>query len=196
MSNHVHILLKEGQEDIGRIMKRIVSSYVYWYNWKYERSGHLFQDRYKSEPVEQDGYLWTVLRYIHQNPVKAGLCKAPAEYPFSSYHEYIGKASLTNTELVYDLLDNNRQKAVERFSALHTDWAESVCLKNEEHIRLNDEKAKAVIAIVCKVKTPKQIQEFTAEQRNTYLKTLKEKGLSIRQIERLTGINRGIVHKA
>lgn len=50
-------------------MKRIGVSYVYWYNWKYERCGHLFQDRYKSEPVEDNRYLLAVLRYIHQNPL-------------------------------------------------------------------------------------------------------------------------------
>ncbi len=66
MGNHVHILLKEGKEDLTLILKRIAGSYVYWYNWKYRRIGHLFQDRFKSEPVDDDGYFLTVLRYIHQ----------------------------------------------------------------------------------------------------------------------------------
>ena len=71
MSNHIHLLLKEIQEPIEQIMKRITTRFVYWYNIKYQRSGHLFQDRYKSEPVEDDAYFLTVIRYIHQNPVKA-----------------------------------------------------------------------------------------------------------------------------
>jgi len=71
MSNHVHLLLKETEEAISTAIKRICSSYVYWYNWKYERCGHLFQERYKSEIVENDAHVLTVLRYIHQNPVKA-----------------------------------------------------------------------------------------------------------------------------
>jgi len=50
MTNHVHLLVKEGKEDLGPIFKRIGASYVYWYNWKCNRSGHLFQDRFKSEP--------------------------------------------------------------------------------------------------------------------------------------------------
>ena len=53
MGNHVHILLKEGEENLTLVLKRIAGSYVYWYNWKYHRSGHLFQDRFKSEPVEE-----------------------------------------------------------------------------------------------------------------------------------------------
>ena len=54
MSNHIHLLLKVEKENLDLIIKRIASSYVYWYNWKYHRSGHLFQDRFKSEPVEDD----------------------------------------------------------------------------------------------------------------------------------------------
>ena len=75
MTNHIHILLKEENEPIELIIKRVGGSYAYWYNWKYYRKGHLFQDRYRSEPVENDSYFLTVLRYIHQNPVKANIVK-------------------------------------------------------------------------------------------------------------------------
>ncbi len=71
MSNHVHLLLEVADEDLDMIMKRIGGSYVYWYNWKDSRKGHLFQGRFKSEPVEADPYFLAVLWYIHQNPVKA-----------------------------------------------------------------------------------------------------------------------------
>jgi len=72
MDNHIHLLIKEGKEGIGNNMKRIGGSYVAWYNRKYDRIGHLFQDRFKSEVVESDEYLLIVLRYIHQNRLKAG----------------------------------------------------------------------------------------------------------------------------
>lgn len=91
MSNHVHLLLAEKEEPLSLAIKRISSSYVYWYNWKYGRCGHLFQDRFKSEIVEDEGYLLTVLRYIHQNPVKAGLVKDVKEFAWSSHHEYLGE---------------------------------------------------------------------------------------------------------
>ena len=82
MGNHVHLLLKEGTEPLEQVFKRIGGRFVYWYNVKYQRVGHLFQDRFKSEPVDSDAYLLTVIRYIHQNPVKAGLCERPEDYPF------------------------------------------------------------------------------------------------------------------
>lgn len=76
MSNHIHLLIKEVTESLGIIFKRLGVSNVYWYNWKYNRRGHLFQGRYKSEVVGKDSYFLTVLRYIHQNPYKANIGKA------------------------------------------------------------------------------------------------------------------------
>jgi len=66
-----------------------VARYVYYYNWKYKRSGHLFQDRFKSEPIDDDSYLLAVLRYIHNNPVEAGVSKWADKYQWSSYNEYL-----------------------------------------------------------------------------------------------------------
>jgi putative transposase len=80
LDNHVHLLIKEGNEPLSNTMRRIGTSYVYWYNWQYGRKGHLFQDRYKSEPVENDTYFLTVLRYIHQNPVQAGLTQGDGSF--------------------------------------------------------------------------------------------------------------------
>ncbi|GAF86155.1 unnamed protein product, partial [marine sediment metagenome] len=70
-------------------MKRITVSYVQWFNRKYNRVGHLFQNRYKSEPIENERYLMAVLRYIRQNPIKAGMVKEAAKYNWSSYNEYL-----------------------------------------------------------------------------------------------------------
>ncbi|WP_442596711.1 transposase [Neobacillus sp. D3-1R] len=72
MDNHVHLLVREMEETLSDAIKRVSSSYVYWYNFKYERVGHLFQERFKSENVENTSYFLTVLRYIHQNPVRQG----------------------------------------------------------------------------------------------------------------------------
>jgi len=73
MNNHVHLLVREVDEDLSATMKRIGVSYASYYNWKYLTTGHLFQDRFRSESVESKRYFLTVIRYIHQNPVKAGI---------------------------------------------------------------------------------------------------------------------------
>lgn len=80
MSNHIHLLIETGIEPLDDIFKRIGTSYAMWYNRKYQRAGHLFQDRFRSESVETDQYYMTVLRYILQNPVKAGMVSHPGDY--------------------------------------------------------------------------------------------------------------------
>lgn len=90
MGNHVHLLIKESDEPIGEVMKRISSSYVYYYNHKYNRVGHLFQERFKSQPVEDWNYFLTLLRYIHQNPLKPHLVKDLKDYRWSSWNEFLG----------------------------------------------------------------------------------------------------------
>jgi len=89
MDNHIHLLIREGKEDVATALKRITVSYVSYFNKKYNRVGHLFQDRFKSEIVENDAYVLTLARYIHQNPVKAGMVKLPSEYKWSSYNRYL-----------------------------------------------------------------------------------------------------------
>lgn len=89
MDNHVHLLMSEGTEEISKIMKRINVSYAYYFNQKYGRIGHLFQDRFKSEGIEDDTYLLAATRYIHNNPVRANIVKHAGEYKWSSYGIYI-----------------------------------------------------------------------------------------------------------
>lgn len=89
MDNHAHLLVNEGEDEISRIIKRIGTSYVYYFNKKYGRVGHLFQDRFKSEAIEDDSYLLAVVRYIHNNPVKAGIVKNASSYRWSSFNAYI-----------------------------------------------------------------------------------------------------------
>lgn len=68
-------MIKEKREGLDPIFCRIDSRFMYWYNAKYDREEHLFQDRYRAESIDNEEYLFTVLRYIHQNPVKASLCE-------------------------------------------------------------------------------------------------------------------------
>lgn len=93
LDNHVHLLIKEGTKSISDIMKSIEDRYALYYNRKYERVGHLFQSRFPSEAVNDREYFYTLLRYIHRNPVKAMEAKTPEEYPFSSWNEYVGHKS-------------------------------------------------------------------------------------------------------
>ena len=195
MGNHIHLLIKEGKEDLGIITRRIGASYVFWYNWKYERCGHLFQDRYKSEVVENVNYFLPVLRYIHQNPLKAGLVKDIKEYKWSSYSEFIEKNIMVDIGFVLDLFNEDRKKAIDSFKAFHEIDCNDNCLDIEEKRRIKDDKAIEIIKKVCNVLHCTEIQMLERNKRNNYIKIIKEKGLSTRQIARLTGVSRGVILK-
>lgn len=79
MTNHFHLLVMEKDWKIAEVIKSLASSYVYYYKKKNERIGHLFQERFKSEPCNDMEFFTTLLRYIHQNPVKAGIVEDAAD---------------------------------------------------------------------------------------------------------------------
>lgn len=93
MSNHYHLLLETPQGNLSQIMKHINSSYTTYYNVKRKRAGHLLQGRYKAILVEADEYAQELSRYIHLNPVMAGLAEIPENYPWMSYSCYTGQTS-------------------------------------------------------------------------------------------------------
>lgn len=196
MGNHVHLLIKEENEDLGSSMRRIGASYVYWYNWKYQRCGHLFQDRFKSEAVEDDRYFLTVLRYIHQNPVKAGIVEDINAYKWSSYSEYTGKRKMVETDFALQLFSYKKENAIISFKEFHQIISDDKCLDLEEKRVIRDDEAIEIIKNLCNVNHCTDVQVIENYRRDRLLKTLKEEGLSTRQLARLTGISRGVIMKA
>jgi len=196
MSNHIHLLIKEVIEDLGKVFRRIGASYVYWYNWKYSRRGHLFQARYRSEAVETDSYFLTVLRYIHQNPYKAGIVKNIkniADYSWSSYGEYVGEPKICDVEFALNMFSTNRINAVKLFNEFNLVENQDRCLDYDQDVRFNDTEASNFIRDISGVQSPTEIQGLEKEKRNEVIKQCKAKGLSIRQIERLTGVSFGVI---
>lgn len=89
LHNHLHVLMKEGLLSVSDVMKKVQDRFVAIYNRKNDRVGHLFQDRFASEPVNDSEYFWKLLRYIHRNPVKALEALRPEDYVYSSWREYL-----------------------------------------------------------------------------------------------------------
>ena len=192
MGNHIHLLIKPEKEPLEQVFKRIGGRYVYWYNVKYQRVGHLFQDRFKSEPVEDDSYFLTVIRYIHQNPVKAGLCKNIQDYKYSSYQEYLSKPYLVDVNFVYDIVSK------EEFLRYNHEMNADNCLEiaDAPKLRVTDEQAMKIIENISHCKTTAEFQRLDSKSRDAFIETFNENGLSIRQISRLTGISKGLVEKS
>jgi putative transposase len=184
MGNHVHLLIQEEKEGLELIFRRIGASYVYWYNWKYRRSGHLFQDRFKSEPVENDEYLLTVLRYIHRNPLQAGLCQKPEDYKWSSYNDYMKQHGITDVDFILNILGKDEL-------IRYTNQAnEDALLDVEEHTkRLSDSELSEIISDKFKIQ-PMLIQNEARDKKAQLLKEiLNLEGISTRQLARITGIS-------
>lgn len=91
MDNHIHLIIDDNGNDISQLIKSLHISYVMYFNKKYSRTGHLFQDRFKSQLIDTDSYLLEASKYIHNNPVKAGMVKYAKDYQWSSFNIYSGK---------------------------------------------------------------------------------------------------------
>lgn len=93
MANHVHLLIETQGNPLSKILQGINQSYTMYFNRKYRTVGHLFQGRYKAILCEQDRYLLGLIKYIHHNPIRAGITKTLKAYPWSSHHAYVGETS-------------------------------------------------------------------------------------------------------
>jgi len=89
MDNHYHLLIETPYANLKQVMQNINTSYTVYINRRHNRAGHLFQGRYKAFIVDKESYLLELGRYIHLNPVRAGIVKIPEDYKWSSYIEYI-----------------------------------------------------------------------------------------------------------
>ena len=114
MGNHVHILIETKDTPPSRVFQGINQTYTAYFNRKYRTVGHLFQGRYKAVLCDRENYLLALLKYIHQNPVRAKIAERLADYPWSSHHAYTGKNNplgLVDTDPVLRLFSERKERA-------------------------------------------------------------------------------------
>ena len=189
MENHVHLLVNDPSESMPLFMKKLGISYASYYNKKYDRVGHLFQDRYKSEPILDDRGLLNVYRYILNNPVKAHISQVN-KYEWSSYREFGRSGALTDTAILVKLIGDKSK--LDAFLLENTDY-EGIEFQPSRH---DDDWALEMIRKTLGVESGTALQQMTRAERDENLAKLKEKGISVRQLERLTGINRNVIQRA
>jgi putative transposase len=137
MTNHIHLLVQVSDAPLGRFILRIASRYARKYQEQMATTGHLFERRYHAVLVDADSYLLTLVRYIHLNPVRAGLTHDPSAFPWSSHLQYLGRrrASWIHTDFVLNMLGSDPRKAVPRYlewmnAADGTRWGEGILATN------------------------------------------------------------------
>jgi putative transposase len=200
MDNHAHLMLKEKKDSLSQIMKRLGTSYVYWHNKKYERSGHLFQDRFKSENVEDNSTFLSVLRHIHQNPLTAQMVKDMNEYVWSSYSSYTKPAKkgtgLVDRQVALSMFSQDPEVALEAYIQYMECVVQQSHLEYAEKREYSDNKIKNNLGKLMNKGPIPIVSQIETGERNEILKKLKDReGSSIRQIERITGIGRNNIVK-
>jgi REP element-mobilizing transposase RayT len=174
MSNHVHLVVKSGFEDLSKFSAKLNKMYAFRYNAAYNRSGHAFEDRFRSEPIDDDAYLTQVIRYIHNNPVNAGLSDLPRYYKWSSYNEYLNNipvyVDLNQMTFIFDVfgskdsfedyhrlyddkihLDTSEDQnniLDRRIQKIITDFFKSKGLEEQSQLLKNEERMKEIIFLL------------------------------------------------
>lgn len=179
MRNHVHLLLKEGSEGLAAYIKRIGVRYAAYFNFKYQRRGHLFQDRFRSEPVQDAGYFLAAFRYICRNPLKAGLASALGEYEWCSYQGPAHPESygIPAAELPFGLTP-------ERIEAFFADSSPDIVPFRE---RLTDSEVEELLRSLTGC-PGSELAKLHGKELCEKLSLLHMHGATIRQLERLTGL--------
>jgi REP element-mobilizing transposase RayT len=195
MSNHVHLLLSAPIEDVSECMRVLLTRYARHFNERHGRVGHLYQERFKSEPVNCEAYLMTVLRYIHRNPTEAGLGDFDS-YRWSSYREYFGKPVHCETAFIETLFGGQSD-----YVSFHEQPSQhDACLDEHWYDRtshtISDTDALAYATDVLGGIDPADVKAFEKNRRNECLRKLREEGFSARQIERMTGISKSVVARS
>jgi REP element-mobilizing transposase RayT len=199
MDNHVHIIVKANILDLAKAIKSINIKYAMNFNQKLDRVGHVFQDRFKSEAIEDDKYLLQVIRYIHNNPVAAKMVKLPGDYYWSSYNEYINKNTIIECqqkEFVLEYFSHNLNQFVE-FHKQKDNYEYLEIKEDIENERL--EQAQQIISsyfIKRGLFEAKQIIKNPVYLEELIQNLVNESRLTHRQIASLLRVSNNAVHKA
>ena len=202
MDNHVHLVMRDDKNEISIIMKGIATSYAMFFNNKYGRVGHLFQDRFKSEVIEDERYLMAVIRYVHNNPVKACIVNNPEQYKWSSYECYITTdqtETIVDADYILGMISENKKTAIAEFKRFSTEKNDcqfmdlddmSICTLEDGEAYLGKYINKNWPGVdKAKLRKNKTIMNELIE----YLRT--NTNLSIVKIASLLGVNRGMVER-
>jgi len=131
MTNHVHLVIQVGEIPLSRVMQNLSFRYTRYINSRKNRMGHLFQGRYKALLIDGDSYLVELVRYIHCNPVRAGLVTNPNRYPWSSHNAYLGHNSIP--WLTTHLVLSQFAKQVNHARKLYDDFVQNGITEAHRH---------------------------------------------------------------
>jgi putative transposase len=189
MHNHFHLLINPMRQELGKCMQLLTTSYALYHNACHQRFGHLFQNRFKSETIENDDHFLTVLRYIHQNPVKAGLVSEVKNYDWTSFHEYNEAKTTVDVDFAINMAGNK-----DELLKLLSMPVDSVCLDVEIVCTLNEDELRQAISSII---TLDEFEELSPLQRDDFIRAIKEKThASNRKLAVVMGVSSSLIDRA
>jgi len=191
MSNHVHLVLRTPGEPISAVAKRLGVRYAGWFNRKYGRVGHVFQDRFRSLPVETDEYLVTLVRYVWNNPVEAGLVEDPREYPWSSRRFLVGGSSLVDVAALLRLVPSGAFESDAAPVSLPA-LIPAVIGRPQRH---TDQAAIDLLLRWCGVGSPDAFARLDPQSKCRAIAALRTHGVAYSQIGLITGLSTSTVRR-
>lgn len=194
MPDYFQLLVKEGEETVSNLVRRIASSYAVYFNGKYDRDGAIYRGRFASEPVETADRFDTVVRYIHQTPLREGKVTDLNELTYSSWYDYVHKGrelpALCEVKEEYRLEDSAK---VEEILSKHIEKGVKCLAPRKTSVRLSDKQVQEGIKALVGDCGRAVFMHLSYGRQRTVLLELREKGASLRQLERLTGVGRNVI---
>lgn len=198
MDNHIHLIIYDYNRELSSIIKSIGITYALYFNKKYQRVGHLFQNRYNSKCIENQQYFLNVIRYVHRNPENAKMCLTE-NYNWSSFKEYFRDSDFVDCEDVLNLFDRELFISRKKFKEFNLTYVENYFDKLEYEFinKFSDKEASEIIKKELDILDLGEISNYNVEIRNKYIKAIKRlNGISKSQISRILNINRKIIERA
>ena len=192
MDNHIHILCRGELSNMTSMMKRLNTSYAQHFNGRHGHVGPVFQGRFASYPVETEEHFLQTVRYIHLNPRDFG-ASDPYEYAWSSYKQYIGKGGICRIDFVLSVFGG-----IVSFLSFHNIGKDDVAMIDgyATRPRITDAEARRIASQIYGEAFSDEIVEMNKNERNQALRLLFDRGISIRQLGRLTGIGSSAIYRA
>jgi REP element-mobilizing transposase RayT len=185
MDNHVHLVIRTGTEPLGDAVRRIGVRYAPWFNKKYGRAGHLFQDRFKSVPVEDDAHLITLLRYVWNNPVEAGIVVRSDDYHWSSRRLFGGSGGVVDADVLDGLLPGDPLTVPTESAMVPVEQP----LPHGPRPRYSDDQVLAFLEQACGADSPECFLTLDRESQKGAIRDLRTRSVSFAQLAKLTGLS-------
>ena len=196
MNNHVHLILYSKKENMAKALFNINRLFAMKYNFIEGTVGHVFENRYKSECIENEKYLIQAIRYVHNNPVKAKIVKEPQNYEWSSFRSYISKQKRVQEKIILKTYFND---SIEGFIAYHKKEDDNEHLEiKEDVIKYKEDEAQKIIEKYCKIVQGTSIEKVkkNVQIRNEMIVEMIQKSkLSYRRVAEIMGMSVSCIYK-